>query len=48
MNIDIYCDESKLNELLEGNKNGYVLIGGLWLIREEEVKERHKNLKTKI
>lgn len=48
MNIDIYCDESRL-ELLDGNKNGYMVIGGLWLIREErkKLKSDIKALKQK-
>ena len=48
MNIDIYCDESRL-ELLEGNKNGYMIIGSLWLRREEREKLKNdiKALKQK-
>ena len=48
MNIDIYCDESRL-ELLDGNKNGYMVIGGLWVIREEreKLKSDIKALKQK-
>ena len=50
MNIDIYCDESRL-ELLEGNKNGYMIIGSLWLARKEREKlknEINKMIKTLI
>jgi len=48
MNIDIYCDESRL-EFLESKDNGFMVIGSLWLKREERdiVKNKIKTLKKK-
>jgi len=48
MNIDIYCDESRL-EFLESQDNGFMVIGSLWLNREKRdiVKNRIKELKRK-
>jgi len=48
MNIDIYCDESRL-EFLESEENGFMVIGSLWLIREERenLKNQIKALKAK-
>lgn len=49
MKIDIYCDESKI-ELLHARKEGYLVIGSLWIDREnrdifknkiEELKKKH-------
>ncbi len=49
MNLDIYCDESRL-ELLVSKEDGFMVIGSLWLQREKrelfksrikEAKKRH-------
>ncbi len=49
MNLDIYCDESRL-ELLTSKKDGFMVIGSLWLERDKrelfknrikEAKKRH-------
>jgi len=42
MNIDIYCDESRL-EFLESADDGFMVIGSLWLERE-----KRDTLKNKI
>ncbi len=34
MNLDIYCDESRL-ELLVSKEDGFMVIGSLWLQREK-------------
>jgi len=48
MKVDIYCDESRL-EFLESKDDGFMVIGSLWLKREErdELKEKIKALKKK-
>lgn len=48
MKIDIYCDESRL-EFLESKEKGFMVIGSLWLPREnrEDIKSKIKLLKTK-
>lgn len=48
MNIDIYCDESRL-EFLESQENGFMVIGSLWLPRDtrEDLKEQIKALKSR-
>ncbi len=48
MNLDIYCDESRL-ELLTSKQDGFMVIGSLWLPREkrELFKNRIKDAKEK-
>jgi len=48
MNIDIYCDESRL-EFLESKEDGFMVIGSLWILREQrdELKQKIKQLKKK-
>lgn len=48
MKIDIYCDESRL-EFLESKDDGFMVIGSLWLAREERdsLKNKIKALKEK-
>jgi hypothetical protein len=48
MNLDIYCDESRL-ELLVSKEDGFMVIGSLWLQREkrELFKERIKEAKKR-
>lgn len=48
MKIDIYCDESRL-EFLESNEDGFMVIGSLWLDREDRdiLKIKVKELKQK-
>jgi len=48
MKLDIYCDESRL-EFLESAENGFMVIGSLWLEREnrDRLKNRIKELKQK-
>ena len=48
MKIDIYCDESRL-EFLESKDDGFMVIGSLWLKREERdnLKNQIKALKKK-
>lgn len=48
MNIDIYCDESRL-EFLESEDDGFMVIGSFWLLRDErdKVKQKIKELKEK-
>lgn len=47
MNVDIYCDESRL-EFLESKDDGFMVIGSLWLVREEResLKNQIKELKN--
>jgi hypothetical protein len=46
MNVDIYCDESRL-EFLESSDDGFMIIGSLWLMREDRgiIKNKIKILK---
>ena len=48
MNLDIYCDESRL-ELLTSKQDGFMVIGSLWLERDkrELFKTRIKELKKR-
>jgi hypothetical protein len=48
MNVDIYCDESRL-EFLESSDDGFMVIGSLWLKREDRdiIKKQIKLLKQK-
>lgn len=48
MNVDIYCDESRL-EFLESKDDGFMVIGSLWLKREERntIKSKIKAAKKK-
>jgi hypothetical protein len=48
MNVDIYCDESRL-EFLESSDDGFMVIGSLWLRREDRdiIKNKIKILKEK-
>lgn len=48
MEIDIYCDESRL-EFLESKDDGFMVIGSLWLKRKErdDLKNKIKALKVK-
>jgi len=48
MKVDIYCDESRL-EFLESKADGFMVIGSLWLKRDErdELKNKIKALKKK-
>lgn len=48
MKVDIYCDESRL-EFLESQEDGFMVIGSLWLLREQrdEFKQKIKQLKIK-
>lgn len=48
MQVDIYCDESRL-EFLESKDDGFMVIGSLWLKREErdDLKNKIKALKEK-
>lgn len=48
MQIDIYCDESRL-EFLESKDDGFMVIGSLWLEREkrDSLKNQIKALKEK-
>jgi len=48
MNVDIYCDESRL-EFLESKDDGFMVIGSLWLKREKRdtIKSKIKAAKKK-
>ena len=48
MKIDIYCDESRL-EFLESKEKGFMVIGSLWLDRENRdiLKKQIKELKKR-
>ncbi len=48
MKIDIYCDESRLEFLESAHEKGFMVIGSLWLEREERdlLKQKIKQLKT--
>lgn len=48
MKVDIYCDESRL-EFLESEDDGFMVIGSLWLLREDRaiLKKKIKDLKKK-
>lgn len=49
MHIDIYCDESRLEFLESKSEKGFMVIGSLWLAREERdiLKNKIKELKEK-
>lgn len=34
-NLEVYCDESSLENLFKDNKSGYIVIGGIWLDKKD-------------
>ncbi|MDT3891998.1 DUF3800 domain-containing protein, partial [Staphylococcus aureus] len=42
-NLEVYCDESSLENLFKDNKSGYMVIGGIWLDKKD-----HKIVKKEI
>ena len=49
MQIDIYCDESRLEFLESKTEKGFMVIGSLWLLREkrDDIKSKIKEAKQK-
>ncbi|MEX6169044.1 DUF3800 domain-containing protein [Staphylococcus haemolyticus] len=48
-NLEVYCDESSLENLFKDNKSGYIVIGGIWLDKKDHkiVKKEIDHLKRK-
>ncbi|HDU1442618.1 TPA: DUF3800 domain-containing protein, partial [Staphylococcus pseudintermedius] len=42
-NIEVFCDESSLENLFKNNKSGYMVIGGVWIDKKD-----HKRVKKEI
>ncbi|UXS59923.1 DUF3800 domain-containing protein [Staphylococcus ureilyticus] len=42
-NIEVFCDESSLENLFSTNKSGFMVLGGIWLNKED-----HKTVKKDL